>query len=379
MKRATLLIVAATALVAGAALGLGYALTLTDSGEPAPEPVQTTVVEEVRIVPSPEPPVIAIPDGDLAALLDSVVAQVYDANINSVAAITAGTASGSGWVWDADGHVITNYHVVEGAAEGQISVAFADQSSYAARVLGFDLSADLAVLELTDADGATFEPLALGESRNLVPGQLAIAIGSPFNEDFSVSQGIVSAVNRTLDSQFTGSYTIGAVVQTDAALNPGNSGGPLLDSRGRVIGVNTQIAASAGQSSGVGYAVPVDLVKRVVPSLLTDGSHEYSFLGITGFIDDAMSGVVVVSVTSGGAAALAGLIADSGASGELNRDGDVILGVKNQTDADFTELRDFEDLIAFLNLYTAPDDTVDLLVSRDGETIQVSVTLQTRP
>jgi len=379
MKRATLLIVAATALVAGAALGLGYALTLTDSGEPAPEPVQTTVVEEVRIVPSPEPPVIAIPDGDLAALLDSVVAQVYDANINSVAAITAGTASGSGWVWDADGHVITNYHVVEGAAEGQISVAFADQSSYDARVLGFDLSADLAVLELTDADGATFEPLALGESRNLVPGQLAIAIGSPFNEDFSVSQGIVSAVNRTLDSQFTGSYTIGAVVQTDAALNPGNSGGPLLDSRGRVIGVNTQIAASAGQSSGVGYAVPVDLVKRVVPSLLTDGSHEYSFLGITGFIDDAMSGVVVVSVTSGGAAALAGLIADSGASGELNRDGDVILGVKNQTDADFTELRDFEDLIAFLNLYTAPDDTVDLLVSRDGETIQVSVTLQTRP
>lgn len=378
MKRATLLIVAATALVAGAALGLGYALTLTDSGEPAPEPVQTTVVEEVRIVPSPEPPVIAIPDGDLAALLDSVVAQVYDANINSVAAITAGSASGSGWVWDADGHVITNYHVVEGAAEGQISVAFADQSSYDARVLGFDLSADLAVLELTDADGATFEPLALGESRNLVPGQLAIAIGSPFRQTFSVSQGIVSAVNRTLNSLFTGSYTIGAVVQTDAALNPGNSGGPLLDSRGRVIGVNTQISG-VGQSSGVGYAVPVDLVKRVVPSLLTDGSHEYSFLGITGFIDDAMSGVVVASVTPGGAAALAGLRADSGASDTLNGDGDVIVGVKNQTDADFTELRDFEDLIAFLNLYTAPDDTVDLLVSRDGETIQVSVTLQTRP
>ena len=155
-----------------------------------------------------------------------------------------------------------------------MTVKFFNGREYTADVVAFDLDADLAVIMLNDVEHELV-PIAIGSSSDLRPGEMAIALGNPFGEEFTMTTGIVSAVSRTLRSGFS-LYSIPAVVQTDAAINPGNSGGPLLDMNGAVIGVNTQIRSESRQNSGVGFAVPVDRVKRVVPSLINHGGHSYS-------------------------------------------------------------------------------------------------------
>jgi S1-C subfamily serine protease len=211
------------------------------------------------------------------------------------------SASGSGFLIDGKGHVVTNDHVVEGA--GRFSVRFGeDGAALDATLVGRDPSTDLAVLEVDAAKvPAETRPLRLASSGGLRPGDAAIAIGSPFGLSGTVTTGIISALDREIESP--NGFPISGVLQTDAAINPGNSGGPLLDARGRVIGVNSQIASSSRQSSGVGFAVPVDIVKQVVPGLLADGKIDRAYLGVATTETPGRDGAVVAGVTQGGPAA----------------------------------------------------------------------------
>ena len=190
---------------------------------------------------------------------------------------------GSGFVFDSQGDIVTNYHVA-GQAD-QISVIFADGTQKDATLVGADPDSDLAVVKV-DPSGLNLTPLTLGNSDNLQVGQFVVAIGNPFGLQGSMTTGIVSALDRNLDSQNTAldgsSFTIPDIIQTDAAINPGNSGGPLLDMSGEVIGVNTAIESSTQQSSGVGFAVPSNTVSRVVSSLIANGTYQHAWLGIAG-------------------------------------------------------------------------------------------------
>lgn len=188
--------------------------------------------------------------------------------------------AGSGFVLDTDGHILTNYHVIEGAQPDSLEVTFGDDTMMSARIVGIDPRNDIAVLKLTErAPPSLLVPIELGNSANLQVGQRAIAIGNPFGEfSRTLTTGVISALNRTLEGPE--GRTISGIIQTDASINRGNSGGPLLDSAGRVIGVNTAIFSPTGTSAGVGFAVPVDTVKRVLPDLLSLGRYRHPWLGI---------------------------------------------------------------------------------------------------
>ena len=215
--------------------------------------------------------------------------------------------SGSGFVWDRDGHVVTNFHVI---AEGQaVRVTLADQSEWDGRVIGVAPDKDLAVLRV-DAGPEHLLPLPIGASGDLVVGQKVLAIGNPFGLDHSLTIGVVSALGRELSSP--SGRMIRDVIQTDAAINPGNSGGPLLDSSGRLIGINTAIYSPSGASAGIGFAVPVDTVKRLVPQLIARGKPIQAGIGIVPLSDRwtqrlGLAGVAIRSVSAGSPAARAGL------------------------------------------------------------------------
>lgn len=297
--------------------------------------------------------------------------------------------SGSGFVIDTDGHIVTNNHVVEQA--DAVSVTFPDGTIGDAQVLGRDPYADLAVLEM-DVPPEHLVPLELGDSRALFVGQRVVAIGNPFGLDGTMTVGIISALGRTLPAevfQEGGRFSNPEIIQTDAAINPGNSGGPLLDIRGRVVGVNYSIRSTTGTNSGIGFAVPVDTVKRIVPHLIEEGTYPYPYLGITadtrftlaqlaGPLDLPVTrGVLVNEVTQGTAADRAGL---RGGNREVeflgttvNVGGDIIVGI------DGYALRDFDDLIAYLVRETEVGQEVTLTVIRDGEELEIPVTLGERP
>ena len=226
--------------------------------------------------------------------------------------------SGTGFIWNQQGHIVTNFHVVYGA--DSITVTLADRREQRAKVVGTDPDHDLAVLQIQVPEEALV-PLVVGSSHDLRVGQKVLAIGNPFGLDHTLTTGVVSALGRTIKS--LSNRTIEGVIQTDAAINPGNSGGPLLDSVGRLIGVNTQIVSPSGAYAGIGFAVPVDTVNRVVPELIKHGKLIRPGLGVT-LIPDAMAkrwgvhGVVIGKVIRGGGAERAGL---RGArdSGEIGR------------------------------------------------------------
>ncbi len=215
--------------------------------------------------------------------------------------------SGSGFIWNKSGHIVTNFHVIYGA--DAIRVTLADRSEHQARVVGADPDHDIAVLQIQVADGQ-LEPLAVGSSHDLRVGQKVLAIGNPFGLDHSLTTGVVSALGRTIKSMTN--RTIEGVIQTDAAINPGNSGGPLLDSVGRLIGVNTQIISPSGAYAGIGFAVPVDTVNRIVPELIKHGKLIRPGLGIS-LVPDALArrwginGLIIGRVAKGGSAERAGL------------------------------------------------------------------------
>ncbi|MCI0807713.1 MAG: trypsin-like peptidase domain-containing protein, partial [Chloroflexi bacterium] len=338
----------------GAGGSIQTAFAEDDSERPTGDALPEIVVEESPELAPGVPPEVwinVLTPAEIVAAQGEHLADLYERTVQSVVFIRAVTAqgegSGSGFVWDTDGHVVTNYHVVQDA--DLLTVKFFNGREYTADIVAWDLDADLAVIKLNDVEHELV-PIAIGSSSDLRPGEMAIALGNPFGEEFTMTTGIVSAVSRTLRSGFS-RYSIPAVVQTDAAINPGNSGGPLLDMNGAVIGVNTQIRSESRQSSGVGFAVPVDLVKRVIPSLIEDGHHEYSLMGITGdevgiqLRSDAglpgdVMGAYVVSVTQDGPADQAGIREDSGSRGLENWDGDVIVSI------DSIRMTSMDDLIA---------------------------------
>lgn len=339
-----------------------------------------------------EPEVATLTPAEIVEAQGIHLADLYEKTVQSVVFIASttpqGIGSGSGFVWDSEGHVVTNYHVIQNTSS--LTVKFYNGREYRADVVAFDPDADLAVIRLIDPEHRLV-PIAIGNSSDLRPGEIAIALGNPFGEEFTMTTGIVSAVSRTLNSGFS-SYSIPSVVQTDAAINPGSSGGPLLDKNGAVIGVNTQIRSESRQNSGIGFAVPVDLVKRVVPSLINDGHHTYSLMGITGQEVDITKrksanlpgdvvGAMVMTVSPNGPADTAGIRGDSGdraSNGALirgleNWDGDIIISINS------IPMKSMDNLIGYLALNTAPGEEIEIGIFRGGIEISVSMTLGSRP
>ncbi|HEY3174822.1 MAG TPA: trypsin-like peptidase domain-containing protein [Candidatus Polarisedimenticolia bacterium] len=276
--------------------------------------------------------------------------------------------TGSGFIWDSSGHIVTNFHVVEGA--NSLSVTLADQSEADAEVVGIAPDKDLAVLKIK-TPASRLAPLPLGRSADLQVGQTVLALGNPFGLDHSLTVGVVSALGRELQSP--GGRTIRDVIQTDAAINPGNSGGPLLDSRGRLIGVNSQIVSPSGASAGIGFAVPVDTVRRLVPQLTEHGKPIQPGIGVSMLADRmaermGVEGVVVYEVRDGGPAAKAGLEGVRRSRSGRIALGDVIVAV------DGKPVLSGDDIF---HLFEAAGvgTTVKLTVDREGRKRDVSVTL----
>ncbi|MFY9487785.1 MAG: trypsin-like peptidase domain-containing protein [Solirubrobacterales bacterium] len=296
-----------------------------------------------------------------------------------------GTASGTGVVVDKKGFIVTNAHVVENN-QADPKVQFSDKKTVDAKIVGRDPSNDIAVLKV-DPDDIDLKPLDLGDSSKLEVGNSVVAIGSPFGLDQTVTTGIVSALQRQINAP--NNFTISNVIQTDAAINPGNSGGPLLDGAGRVIGINSQIATSGTSegSVGIGFAVPIDTVKKILPDLEEDGKVEYAYLGVsTGTLTpevagrlnfgDNKDGAMVACVVKGGPADKAGLRAgtDSITIGgeELAIGGDLIIAI------DGKDVKDSESVSGAV-VAKKPGDSVQLKVVRDGKERELTAKLGARP
>ncbi len=315
--------------------------------------------------------------------LQSALVDLYQqTNPSVVYIILPSVGSGSGFVFDKQGHIVTNNHVVEGGRA--FEVVFANGERQPAELVGRDVDSDLAVIQVERLPEGV-QPLPLGSSEDLQVGQFVAAIGNPFGEQGSMSLGIVSGLNRSLSSQrgstLSGSYSLPEVIQTDAPINPGNSGGPLLNLAGEVVGVNSAIASATGTNSGVGFSIPADAVKRVVPSLIEGASYDYPYMGVT--FDSEVSledqttfglsqtqGAYVVGVTPGGPADQAGLRA---ADANTGRGGDLVVAIDGQP------IIDFSDLNSYLVFHTSAGQTIALTIVRDGESLELPLTLGSRP
>jgi 2-alkenal reductase len=301
-------------------------------------------------------------------------------------------ALGSGFVWDTQGHIITNNHVVDGASS--IQVTFSDGMTVDAKVVGTDPNADLAVLQV-NVPASQLTPVVLADSTQVKVGQIAIAIGNPYGLAGTMTEGIISGLERTLPvgldnltSQQGPTYSIPDIIQTDASINPGNSGGVLVDIQGQLIGVTAAIESSSGSNSGIGFVIPSAIVKKVVPSLIATGSYQHPRLGISGTsmtpdlakamgLDSQQNGALVIEVTPGGPAANAGLQA-SNQTATINGQnvpvgGDVIVAINGQS------VKQFDDLSTYLFYNTSIGQTVNLTVLRNGKEQTVKVTLDALP
>jgi S1-C subfamily serine protease len=296
--------------------------------------------------------------------------RVMDAWTRNIFSVPSGT--GSGFIWDDNGHIITNLHVIKGASEAIVRLA--DGRDYKASLVGASPAHDIAVLRI----GIGFQrpaPVPIGTSHDLKVGQKVFAIGNPFGLDWTLTTGIVSALDRSLPGG--DGRTIDNLIQTDAAINPGNSGGPLLDSAGRLIGINTAIYSPSGASAGIGFSVPVDTVNRVVPQIISRGKYIRPAMGIT--VDSKLNnrltqhlkvtGIVILSISPGSAAEAAGL---QGAT--ITPEGniianDIIVAVENKP------IDSVEKLLARIDSFKV-GDTITLTILRKNEKIEVPVTLQ---
>ena len=351
-RRITLLPVVG-ALVAGACIGAGggaatyAALSSGDS---------KTVVRQVTVPESQ-------PAANTSALSVHTIYELARKGVVKITVSTSGTplggssqAQGSGFVYDADGHVVTNQHVVAGA--DSVSVQFWNGKSYTAHVVGTDASTDLTVLKV-DAPSSQLFPLTLGDSSKVAVGDSVIAIGSPFGLQETVTSGIVSALHREMTSP--NNFAIDDSIQTDTAINHGNSGGPLLNAQGKVIGVTSQIESDSGGSDGVGFAVPSNTIRSIAAQLISSGKAQHAFLGVVLRDASSTNGAAITQVRSGTPAAKAGLKA-----------GDVITALGGKSISTASELR------AAINA-RRPGDSVSLTYARGGKSHTVTVKLASRP
>jgi len=381
-------------LVALASLLIGAILGCSFLAQVQPTPTPTSTPRAITRATATPVPVVTVAPGTVGTEEEQII-DVYARVSPAVVFITSRVlvrdffmgvmpqeGTGSGFVIDQEGHVITNNHVVEGA--DRIVVTLDDETSVEATLVGTDPSNDVAVLKI-DVPAEKLDPVKLGTSSNLRVGQTAIAIGNPFRLERTLTTGVISSLGRPLDSG--GDRPIYDVIQTDAAINPGNSGGPLLNTAGEVIGVNTAIVSPSGGSIGLGFAVPIDTVKRVANSILERGYYPHPWLGITGIgitpdlaelLDLSVErGVLVVEVTRGQAAAEAGL-----RGGQRNvRVGEYIVPVGGDIliAIDGSPLRDMGDLVQYLETRTEVGEQVELTVVRDGEERIFTVTLGEQP
>ncbi|MGB9003290.1 MAG: trypsin-like peptidase domain-containing protein [Nitrosotalea sp.] len=303
--------------------------------------------------------------------------------INGAPSEGQSTRLGSGFIYDAEGHIITNYHVVSGTQT--VYVTFADGNTYAAKVIGTDQYNDIAVLNITD--NFTYEkiiPLQFGNSSNLQIGQYVAAIGNPFGLTQTLTHGIISAIGRSLSDSSTGGFSIPDVIQTDAAINSGNSGGPLLDMYGHVIGMNTAIQTDSGDFSGIGFVIPSNQIARIVPILIENGTYQHPWLGVEGRNMDAdlalannlprdYYGVMVMNVLQGSPADKAGIQAATLDENNIPHGGDIIIGV------DGHKVRTIYDIIDYQDSNKSVGDKMTLEINRGGKIIDIIVTLAARP
>jgi S1-C subfamily serine protease len=391
MRKPRFSILVAVAVLVGAALGCSLpAEVRLPTATPAPTAIPTPTLAP--------PPVPAIAEEEAANALEVQVETVYELAGPAVVHIASLSyaydffsrpvpqeGTGSGFFYDVEGHIVTNYHVVENAEE--LSVALADGRVYPATIVGEDPTNDLAVIRI-EADGLP-QPISLGNSDGLRVGQFVVAIGNPFGQIGTLTMGVISALGRIIESP-DGRF-IGEAIQTDAAINPGNSGGPLLDLRGRLIGVNSQIISPDQASVGIGFAVPANTVRRVVPELIAHGRYPHPWLGVdylplqpewaeafrrTGADVAADEGLLVLRVVAGGPADRAGI-----------RGGDQIVRLGNVriplggdiiTAIDGRVMTSSKEFVAYLETQTQVGDTVDVTIIHGGEERTVQVTLVER-
>ena len=363
-------------------------------------PEAETIEPQVEITnPTQAPEAIPV-SIDLVAQED-LLTSLYEQSNPGVVAIRVlsadslgGSALGSGFVIDTDGHLITNFHVVQSASE--LEIDFPSGFKTRGEIIGTDSDSDIAIIKV-DAPPEELFPLPLGDSDQLSVGQSVFAIGNPHGLYGTMTTGIISSLGRTMQSlrEAPGGafFTAGGIIQTDAAINPGNSGGPLLNLKGEVIGVNVAISSStldaSGQpvNSGIGFTIPINIVKRVVPFLIADGSYDYPYIGIGSpqggelnlFEQEALgisqsTGVYIINVSPDSPADKAGLQGGSETSSiGYPSGGDIIIAI------DDTEVRNLNDLISYIILKKGPGETVILTVIRDEQEIQVELTLDKRP
>ena len=343
-------------------------------------------------------------DANLTSLFDEVdqsVVQISDARTTSL-----GSRQGSGFIYDNLGHIVTNYHVVADPQKGQetnldgreFHVTFLDGTTQIGRVIGTDPYSELAVIELENMTGNSLIPLPLGNSSQLRIGQPVVALGNPFGLSGSMTEGIVSGFGRIMPSsvpqgdlllrqQDSPSFLIPTIIQTDAAINPGNSGGPMLNAVGEVIGMNTVVLSNSDVYAGIGSAIPSDIIRKVVPELISRGTYKHPYIGIAGVdmtpeiaremdMNDSR-GFLVTDVTSGSPAERSG-IRGGGALKDVNGrqielGGDVIVAVDNVT------VRKIEDLLSYLQSDRSVGETVILRVIRDGKPQEIGMTVEARP
>lgn len=358
---------AITLLLVGAAIGGGVSFSYADQRIDALETqIQTGNSQNVVYVNSEQ--------NAMSRLFKDT-----DQSVVSIAAYGSKNAQGSGFVYSEKGYIVTNHHVIEDA--DRIEISFIDGTTKTAKVIGSDPYTDLAVLKVNKKD---LKPLDLGNSSSVKVGQRAVAIGNPFGLRGSMTSGIISQKGRTLRTQ--GGFSTPNVLQTDAAINPGNSGGPLMNIQGEVIGVNTAIESNTGVFSGIGFAIPSNTVKRVVPDLIQTGDHTHPWIGVSGIdmnrdIAEEMdlensTGFLVMEVVPDSPADIAGLrsgdrnVTIDGA--ELTVGGDVIVGINGQ------KIRGISDVLLYLARDAGVGETIQLTVIRDGERVEVPLTLQSR-
>ncbi len=358
-------------------------------------PTQTPRPTATRIVlPTSEP---ATFEGSLVLQDENTLINLYQQAYRGVVAILTlteeGSVLGSGFVYDMDGHIITNYHVVEDATV--VEVDFVSGYKTRGEVIATDLDSDLAILKV-EAPLEELVPLPIGDSDQVQVGQLVAAIGNPFGLYNTMTLGIVSAKGRSLDSYRSDStganFSAGDLIQTDAAINPGNSGGPLLNLRGEVIGINTSIRTTSytitgeASNSGIGFATSSNILHRVVPVLIAKGHYDYPFLGITSRPEITLleaeaiglsysSGAYVIEVTPGGPADLAGIHGANRQSSiaGLPTGGDLIIAI------DGRPVQVFADVVGYLMANKSPGDSTVLTIIRGTEQIDITVTLDKRP